>query len=218
MASYTYSKLLDYGTGPFAGETVGTSAFQNWNNLAAEWGSSTLDQTHRYILNAVYEFPFLRNRSGIAAKLLSGWQLGGIWMGFSGGPLGVTSAVNNTFSQGGGQRPNWSGVNPCLDEPAPQRWMDAAVFTVPAPYTFGNAPRTFNGCRSDKTSQVDFTVTKNTRFYERWNLQFRAEVFNISNTPRFAPPNQNFGNPQFGVVNAQGNLPRIIQFGMKLMY
>ncbi|HET8548517.1 MAG TPA: hypothetical protein VFL57_10955, partial [Bryobacteraceae bacterium] len=218
LASYTWSRLLDYGHGPFAGEAVGASTFQNWYNLAAEWSSSALDQTHRYILNAVYELPFFRNQHGTLAKVVGRWQIGGIWMGFSGGPLGVTSAVNNTYSQGGGQRPNWNGRNPCVADPAPARWIDPAVFSVPAAYMFGNAPRTFNGCRSDGTSQVDLTLTRNTRFYERWNVQFRAEAFNISNTVRFAPPNQNFGNPQFGVVSSQGNLPRIVQFGLKLIY
>lgn len=218
IASYTYSKNMDYGIGPFAGETLGASGYQNWNNLAAEFGSSTLDQTHRYILNSVYELPFFRGQQGLAKKVLGGWQLGGIWSGFSGGPLGVTSAVNNTFSQGGGQRPNWNGQNPCVANPTPARWLDASVFSNPPAYQFGNAPRTFNGCRSDGWSQIDLTFTKNTRFFERYNLQFRAEMFNISNTPRFAPPNQNFGNPQFGVSNSQGNLPRIIQFGLKLSY
>jgi hypothetical protein len=218
LTAYTYSKLMDYGTGPFAGETLGATGFQNWSNLAAEWSPSILDQTHRLIFNAVYELPFYRQGKGIAGIFLGGWQVGGIWSLFSGGPLGVTSTVNNTFSQGGGARPNWSGVNACVETPAPERWLDAAVFANPAAYTFGNAPRTFNGCRSDGTAQFDFTFTKNTRFREKWNLQFRSEFFNISNSPRFAPPNQNFGNPQFGVVAAQANLPRIIQFGLKLMY
>ena len=218
LASYTYSKLMDYAAGPFAGETLGGAAFQNNNNLGAEWSSSALDQTHRYIMNAVYELPFFPSSPGLAGKVLGGWQVGGIWMAFSGGPLGVSSAVNNTFSQGGGQRPNWSGQTACLSNPTPERWLDSSVFSVPAAYTFGNSPATFNGCRSDITSQVDATLTKNTRFYERLNLQFRAEVFNITNTARFAPPNQSFGNPQFGVVNGQGNLPRIIQFGLKLIF
>ncbi len=218
LVAYTWSKLLDYGIGPFAGETLGASSFQDHYNLSAEWSSSTLDQTHRYILNAVYELPFFRQSQGPLAKLLGGWQVGGIWSSFSGGPLGVTSAVNNTFSQGGGQRPDWSGNNACVAGPTPQRWLDSSVFSVPAAYIFGNAPRTFNGCRSDGTAQVDLTLTKNTRFHERWNLQFRAEVFNVSNSARFAPPNQNFGNPQYGVVNAQSNLPRIVQFGLKLIY
>jgi len=218
LGAYTFSKMLDVGIGGFAGETLGATGFQNNFDLASEWASSLLDQTHRFITNAVYELPFYRTSNGAAGKLLGGWQAGFIWSAFSGGPLGITSAVNNTFSQGGGQRPNWSGETACLSDPTPQRWMDAAVFSNPAPYRFGNAPRTFNGCRSDGTAQVDVTLTKNTRFLERWNLQFRAEVFNISNSARFAPPNQNFGNPQFGVVAAQGNLPRIVQFGLKLVY
>ena len=216
LAAYTFSKLMDYGTGPFAGETLGGSTFQNWANLAAEWSPSTLDQTQRLIFNAVYELPFYKTAQGLAGKVLGGWQIGAIWSLFSGGPLGIGSAVNNTFSQGGGARPNWNGSSACIADPTPQRWLDGGVFSNPAAYAFGTAPRTFNGCRSDGTAQVDFTLTKNTRFYERWNLQFRAEFFNISNSPRFAPPNQSFGNPQFGVVAAQGNLPRIVQFGLKL--
>lgn len=218
LVSYTFSKLMDYGIGPFAGESLGSSSFQNWHNLAAEWSPSTLDQTHRYIMNAVYELPFFKNRASLVGKLLGGWQVGGIWMAFSGGPLGVSSAVNNTYSQGGGQRPNWNGRNPCVPNPTPYRWLDGSVFSNPRAYSFGNAPRTFNCCRSDGTSQVDLMLGKNTRFRERFRLQFRAEAFNISNTPRFSPPNAVFGNPQFGIINAQSNLPRIVQFGLKLLY
>jgi outer membrane receptor protein involved in Fe transport len=218
LASYNYSKLMDYGIGPFAGETLGAGGLQNNNNIEADRASSTLDQTHRYIFNAVHELPFYRTGSGVAGKILGGWQFGGIWMAFSGGPLGVNSSVNNTFSQGGGQRPNWNGSNPCVADPTPTRWFDPGVFSNPPPYAFGNAPRTYNGCRSDITSQIDLTLTKNTRFRERWNLQFRAETFNLTNTARFAPPVAAFGNPQFGSVNAQGNLPRIVQFGLKLTY
>lgn len=216
LVSYTWSKLMDFGIGPFAGETLGASAFQNWFNINADKSPSTLDQTHRFIANAVYEIPFFK--TGMASKFLGGWQLGGIWSNFTGGPLGVTSTVNNTFSQGGGQRPNWNGQNVCLADRNVSRWLDASALSNPAPYTFGTAPRTFNGCRTDGTAQVDVTFTKNTRFRERLNLQFRAEMFNITNTPRFNPPNSAFGNPQFGVINAQSNLPRIVQFGLKLMY
>ncbi|MEZ5351330.1 MAG: carboxypeptidase regulatory-like domain-containing protein [Bryobacteraceae bacterium] len=218
LVSYTWSKLMDYGIGPFAGESLGAHGFQNNNNLAADWAVSATDQTHRILFNAVYEIPLFKTGNGVTQKLLGGWQVGGIWMAFSGGPLGVASQVNNTFSQGGGQRPNWNGQNPCLANPSPQRWLDASVFSNPAAYAFGNAPSTYGGCRSDATSQVDLSFNKNTRVRERLTLQFRAEMFNIANTPRFAPPNQTFGNPQFGVVAAQGNLPRIVQFGLKLIY
>ena len=218
LASYTWSKLMDFGIGPFAGEVLGASSFQNWMNIAADKSPSTLDQTNRFIFNGVYEIPIFKSGAGPAAKVLGGWQLGGIWSVFSGGPLGISSAVNNTFSQGGGQRPNWSGKNACLVNPTPDRWLDSTVFSNPPVYAFGTSPRTFNGCRSDGTKQIDMTLTKNTKIGERLNLQFRTEVFNISNGVRFSTPNQSFGNAQFGSINAQSNLPRIVQFALKLIY
>lgn len=216
--AYTWSKLMDYGIGPFGGEALGASSIQNWYDLASEWSASTTDQTHRLILNGVYELPFFKSGNGLPKAVLGGWQVGGIWSAFSGGPLGVTSNVNNTFSQGGGQRPNWSGVSPCVDNPTVTRWLDSSVYSIPAAYQFGNAGRTLNGCRSDNTRQIDLSVTKNTRIKEKLNLQFRTEAFNLTNNVRFAPPNQSFGNPQFGQSNSQGNLPRVVQFGLKLIY
>ena len=168
----------------------------HWYDIASEWSPSTLDQTHRYILNAVYELPFLKKN-----LIVGGWQIAAIWSGFSGGPLGITSAVNNTFSQGGGQRPNWTGVNATVSNPVPDLWIDAAQFSVPAPYRFGNAPRTFNGLRSDGTAQIDTTLSKSFRFGEVLTAQFRAEFFNLTNSVRFAPPVAAFGNQQFGRVN-----------------
>ena len=218
LFSHTYSKQMDYGAGPFAGETIGGSSTQDNYNLLAEWSPSTLDQTHRFIANAVYELPFFKTRGGFTGRALGGWQLGGIWSAFSGGPLGISAATNNTFSQGGGQRPNWTGVSAKLDNPLPARWFDTTQFSNPPPYTFGNAARTYNGLRSDGTAQIDATLTKNTKILEKLNLQFRAEVFNLTNSARFSTPNQSFGNPQFGVVSAQNNLPRIVQFGLKLIY
>jgi len=49
-------------------------------------------------------------------------------------------------------------------------------------------------------------------------VEFRAEMFNFTNTPVFSPPGQNYGNAQFGVVSAQANSPRQLQFGLKLYY
>ena len=217
LASYTYSKMMDYATGQFAGESLGGGGFQNWNDLRADWSVSSLDQTHRLVLNTVYELPFGKELKGAAGKLVPGWEVGVIYTAASGGPLGVSAATNNTFSQGGGQRPNWTGVNTRLDNPTPNRWFDTSQFSSPPPYTFGNAPRTFSGSRSHGIEQMDLSLHKNTVLTEKLRLQFRAEFFNLSNSPRFAPPNVNFGAAAFGVVSAQTNQPRIIQFGLKLV-
>ena len=218
MATYTYSKAIDYGIGTFAGEEVSGGGFQNYNNLRPERSVATLDQTHRLLFNAVFELPFFKNGQGFAGRLLGGWEIGVIAIGFTGAPLGMNSAVNNTFSQGGGQRPNWTGVDATLDNPTPQRWFDISQFPTPAAYSFGNSARTYSGLRSDSLKQLDLSLHKNTKIVERLNLQFRAEFFNLSNTPRLGVPNNSQGNNQFGVVSAMGNQPRIVQLALKLMF
>jgi hypothetical protein len=218
QAAYTYSKNMDLATGNFSGEALGGGGIQDWNNLAADWSPSSLDQTHRLSVNAVYQFPFFRAQHGFFGRALGGWEIGVIGSFFSGGPLGISSATNTNFSQGGGQRPNWTGKSAKLSDPTPERWFDTSQFSAPAAYAFGNAPRTFSGLRDDGTREMDLSLMKNTTLKERLHLQFRAEAFNLTNTPRFAPPNQSFGSPAFGVISSQSNQPRVLQFALKLIY
>jgi outer membrane receptor protein involved in Fe transport len=218
LVSYTYSKMMDMGIGVFAGENLGGASFQDNTNLRAERSVSTLDQTNRFTLNTVYELPFFKNGKGLQGRLLGGWEIGTIFLAYSGSPLGIGSSVNGTFSQGGGQRPNWTGVSPALPNPSPQRWFDTTQFTTPAAYAFGNSGRTYTGLRSDPARQVDVSVLKNTKLFERLKLQFRAEFFNLTNTPRFDTPNTSQGNAQFGVVSSMANQPRVIQFALKLVF
>jgi hypothetical protein len=217
MGSYTRSKLIDYDIGSFAGETLGGGVVQDWSNLRTSRSVSTTDQPNRFVLNTVYTLPGGK-RQGVASKVLAGWEIGGILSAYTGGPIGISSAVNNTFSQGGGQRPNWNGQDPSLPNPAPDRWINAAVFSNPAAFAFGNVARTLSGLRSAPLRQFDLSLHKKFSITEKLALQFRAEAFNLTNSPQFAPPNSTFGSAQFGVVSAQSNLPRIAQFALKLMY
>jgi hypothetical protein len=69
------------------------------------------------------------------------------------------------------------------------------------------------------TNNFDFAAFKTTKLgTERVGLQFRAEVFNLFNTPQFGPPGQSLGTAQFGVVSSQVNNPRLVQFGIKLSF
>jgi hypothetical protein len=63
------------------------------------------------------------------------------------------------------------------------------------------------------------SFNKRFNFTDRINLQFRAEAFNIFNTPILGNPNTNPTDSNFGFVAAnQGNFPRQIQFGFKLSF
>jgi hypothetical protein len=67
---------------------------------------------------------------------------------------------------------------------------------------------------------MDFSLFKNNTFgrNERFNLQFRAEFFNVANQVQFGVPATIFGNATFGVVSSQGNNPRQIQLALKLQF
>ena len=216
--AYTWSKMQDQGAGNFSGESLGGSVIQDYYNLSAEMSTSTLDQTNRLVGSIIYQLPFFREQKGIAGRTLGGWSLSFLPSFISGGPLGFSAATNTTGSLGGGQRPNWSGRSPRAQKRSISQWFDTSVFSAPAAFTFGNAPRTFNTLRSDWVRNVDVSLQKNVRFVSHLGAQFRVDAFNMTNTPQFAPPNTSFGNANFGVVSAQQNQPRSIQFGVKIQY
>jgi hypothetical protein len=191
---------------------------QNYNNLRGEYAPSAIDQTHRFVGNAVYELPFLKLQKGLAGHVLGGWEVSAILSLYTGSPLGISESTSTTNAQGGNQRPNWTGVNAALGNPTPQRWFDTSQFTLAPQYAFGNVARTLGGLRSDGLKQIDFSLNKNVAINERTKLQVRADCFNLTNTPQFAPPATALGSANFGAVSSQNNQPRIVQLAMKLIF
>jgi hypothetical protein len=218
LASYTWSKNIDLNIGAFSGDSISAGSIQDFNNLRNEYAPSALDQTHRYVANGVYELPFFKGQRGFTGRLLGGWEAGAILSLFSGSPLGLTEATSTTFAQGGNQRPNWSGVSARLSSPTVDRWFDTSQFTLAPAYTYGNVGRTLGGLRGAALREVDLTLNKTTAIRERLKLQFRAECFNLTNSPQFAPPNTSLGGAGFGTVSAQNNQPRIVQLALKLLF
>ena len=53
---------------------------------------------------------------------------------------------------------------------------------------------------------------------ERFNLEFRAEAFNLTNTPVFNAPGTTINGSNFGVVTGQSNPPRNMQLALKLVF
>jgi len=125
----------------------------------------------------VYELPFGKTLHGPLGKALAGWQVSGIVSSFSGPPLAGNATVNNTFALGCGQRPNWSGVSPALDDRSVDRWFNTSVFTNAAPFTFGNASRTYTGLRGDGVRNLDFCLHKTTRIAEKTQPPIPRRIF-----------------------------------------
>ena len=84
------------------------------------------------------------------------------------------------------------------------------LLAAPAPGTFGNFPR--NLINSPNFHQVDISLTKITRFYEKANIEFKANFINAFNTPNFAFGDLNFDNADFGRINTVRGSERQINF------
>ncbi len=159
----------------------------------------------------------------MTGKIISGWGINGISTFQNGFPLTFSTSSNPLSSFGFGTlRPNYvGGCNPSESGSSQQKlteWFNTSCFVAPPSGTLGDLGRTFTGVRSPGIANFDFSVFKNTTLTERFSLQFRTEFFNIFNRVQFGPPGEVLGNAQFGVVSTQLNLPRLIQFSMRLNY
>ena len=221
MVAYTFAKTIsDGGDDVWLGSNE-TNAYCRHCDRSV----SVYNQTHRLVTNFTYELPFGRGKrfgSGWSKALdavLGQWQINGIGTLNSGLPLRFRINQNTSRSFGGGQRPDSTGRSAHLGSGQTLRqWFDTEEFLRPAQFTFGNVGRVHPSLRSDFVEALDFSVFKNFRYRERWNIQFRAEAFNVFNHPVFGAPNTVFGNPNFGRVVSQATAPRQMQVALRLRF
>ena len=165
--------------------------------------------------------------------MAGGWQLNGIVTLESGFPTdirsGIVAATNQLFATF--NVPDAvPGVSMYLPNRGPDGWFNGAAFAQPGqvlnargtPLTlFGNLAR--RAGRGPKTSNLDFSIFRNFVVRERVMLQFRAEAFNLTNTPAFflpsaASPALTIGNSNFGKLTASSATGRQVQLGLKLAF
>lgn len=102
------------------------------------------------------------------------------------------------------------------DRRGPDGFFNRDAFTLPPPFVFGNAGR--NILIGPGLNNVDFSIVKNNRWGEDYNVQFRIEFFNIANHPNFDQPNRFVNSAQFGKIFATNGFSRQIQFGVKILF
>jgi len=219
--SYTFSKNLgdvNMLTTSFfdAGQNPG---YQNEFNRSMDRSVLGSDFPHRLVMSGVYDLPFGKGR------WLGGWQVNGIFTYQSGQPLsfGVTGAPAYA-----GTRANFTGAAEAQTSGSfsdrlggvsgGPGYLNAAAFRVPVSFEFGNTPRLDGRNRGPSMKGLDFSLIKNFAFTESSRLQFRAESFNLTNTPVFGLPNTTVGNAGFGVIGSQSNQPRNLQLALKFIF
>jgi len=225
---YTWSRAMNMADN----STYNGLTFAYPSYWARNWAAAGYDRTHNFELWGIYALPFGHGQKylqqGVAAALLGGWQVNTIFTAASGTPFNVTASNNLLNAPGNTETANQvlpdvailGGIGPG----AP--WFNPAAYAAPAQNTYGNAGR--NTLRGPGFFELDGGIFRNFNFLEKYQFQFRAESFAITNTPIFGNPNanasttSNFGQITSLAVSANGVTNgggyRIIRLGMKFSF
>ena len=237
-ANYTWGKGLSDITGfSQQGGSQGWSDADPTHIRQSEYGVAENDIQNRFALSLNYALQYGKNFTGIRQFALAGWQLNTITAWQSGKPFTITetgSGADNPVESDGQQHgynnratPINSGGQDRPDQIKDARlghkslteFFDTTAFAPQPLGTIGTAQR--NSLFGPNFRHVDLSIFKDFPVTERVKLQFRAESFNVSNTPNFYIGNgssaASFGNPAFGTVSQTdpNYTPREYQFALK---
>ena len=147
---------------------------------------------------------------------INGWEIGGLVRVQSGDAVPVTQATNTLSAFGYAvQRPNRIANPNAFANRSSGEWFDKSAFMAAGQFSIGNSSR--NPVRGPGLQDADLMIGKTFRISERVNLEFRAEVFNVSNTPPLNDPSGSFGSAAFGTIKSAGN-PRDFEFAAKIRF
>jgi Carboxypeptidase regulatory-like domain len=229
--NYTYSHSIDDAT---TLSYEGQEGFGNANPFAIhefETGNSDLDLRHRFVGTVTYELPFGKNFDGAKKLALAGWQANSVLIWNSGSPFTITDNftgfANSVFNGigGGPTRPNQI-ADATLSNPSIGEWFNTSAFVIPPLGTIGNTPR--NSLYGPSFRHFDLSIFKDFALTERFKLQFRAEAFNLTNTPSYFVANNQNDAPTTNAVQGAGfgkivitnpnYTPRALQLALKLVF
>lgn len=227
--SYTYSKAINFNDDSDSGLT--------WNWVPM-WGRNRavagFDRTHNLQIYGIYTLPFGKGQkfatTGFAGALFGGWQLNGLFSDMTGQPFTVGSAGTSLNAPNNTQTADQvkSNVNFPRLVGRGSSYFDPDAFAPVTDVRFGNSGR--NLLRGPGLVNLDASVFRNFQIMEKLRMEFRAEVFNVSNTPAFNNPGATASGAQRNpdgsiralngyteVVSAQPT-ERQIRFALKLYF
>ncbi|MGA9592356.1 MAG: carboxypeptidase regulatory-like domain-containing protein [Candidatus Acidiferrales bacterium] len=220
QSNFTWSKTLD--TASSGNISFGTNELPNPFDLGYNYGISSENVPFIWVSNFIYTSPLLRDKNQFIQQTLGGWELSGIVTLQSGFPFGIAGGYgdNSGSLQGGDRADIVPGQNFDVRKGGQSQWLNeyfnTAAFTFNAPGTFGDSGR--NMFQGPPSKNVDAAIAKNWSVRERYNLQFRWEMFNAFNHPNFGTPDANVGDGgSFGKITSLGPM-RVMQAGLKFAF
>ena len=203
---YTWSAFIDDASEVFNPSSGEVAVSQDSFNRRADRGRSTYDRPQRLTGNFVYELPFFRTQNGALQHLLGGWQLNSSFTFQSGAPFTVLNGSDPTGALNGIDSLVGNAIRPNQNTS-----LDTSRMTIPellaaggrslysvlpsSGVRVGNVGR--NTLRADGIGNIDFGFIKNTRIKEKQNIQFRAEMYDATNTRNFGIPESRVNSANF---------------------
>jgi hypothetical protein len=166
---------------------------------------------HRMAVAGTWDLPFGHGRTLLADAhpvvngILGGWSTSWLFFANSGGYL----RFNNAFLVTG---------DPRIEDPTPDRWFDTSVFSALPAFTPRTNPKQYDGLTGPKFWNIDFTLAKVFPIDERYQLEFRLESFNLTNSFIPTDPVINALGPNFGKCINQLNRGRELQYTVRLQF
>jgi len=170
-------------------------------------------------VTAIYELPFGRgkqfgsNWKGLGSRVVSGWQVSGIYQGQSGPALGF----GNALFYG-----DIKDIPIPNDQRTVNRWFNTDGFERSTALQLSQNLQTlstrFSGIRGDGANNLDLSLLKNIAIREGLNLQFRIDSINALNHAQFLPPNTTPTSSAFGQVTGSWASPRTVLLAAKLIF
>lgn len=199
-------------------KTMQAVSFLNASDPMPYRSISDLDRAQRFTGSAIWELPFGKGRhwfrdwNRFLNGAFGGWQLSSVAQWQSGAPLGFGQAL-------------FIGDSSTIVLPKDQRgvggWFNTAVFNRNSAQQLGSnintSPLRYSNIRADRQMRWDLLAIKNFKIRERLDWQFRAECYNVTNTPVLRGPNTSPTSSAFGTITAQ-EPPRSWQFSLKLQF
>lgn len=243
QANYTWSKFIDVSTNEFFNSVMNPRRPQDWRNLDNEESVSVLDVPHRFVLWALWDLPFLRDRQDLVSSILGGWTATTVITAQSGQPWTPLSNVNSIGN--GDAAVQRALVNPNATSETGTRSTpilnsagqtvgyladdSSARFVLANVGSFPTAGR--NVLRAPGVGNIDLLLAKDFRLHEDARLQFQAQFFNLFNHPQFTGANllaidgsgANYafvGSAGFNNIEQAGGTggARIIQLALKVLF
>ncbi len=176
------------------------------------------DRPYRFVFSSSYELPFGKgkalatNTNRFVDAVIGGWQLNGIYSNQAGPPVEWGNVIYN----GGNLSWNSHPTDGALVS------FDRTRFNTNNQQQLDLNRRNFNTrfstYRADTINNVDMSVLKNFKLFERFQAQLRGEAFNLLNRASFNGPDLGPTSANFGRITSQANLNRAIQLAIRLKW